>query len=270
MRSVVYERDGQTHTATADKVVLSAGVYHTTQLLLLSGIGPAAELEQLGIPVRHALPGVGENYQDHAFVHITFEGPSHLDEEPIVPRYRLLVKSDPSRPVPNFHIIPRPPTEVQGLKRMMTVSLALLEQTNRGRLSLVSADPHDQIRVDAQLLEHPTDIQSMTDAMQLVYDLLQHESMARYYGPLLQPGPKEDWGRFARETHDSYFHGVGTCRMGPADDPLTVVDQRLQVHGLDNLWVADASVMPTVVHANTNLTCIMIGEVAADLIKAAG
>jgi choline dehydrogenase len=94
--------------------------------------------------------------------------------------------------------------------------------------------------------------------------------MARYYGPLLQPSRKADWGRFARETHDSYFHGVGTCRMGPANDPLAVVDQKLQVHGLDNLWVADASVMPRVVHANTNLTCIMIGEVAADLIKAAG
>jgi choline dehydrogenase len=110
----------------------------------------------------------------------------------------------------------------------------------------------------------------MTDAMALVNDLLQHDSMARYYGPLIQPGPKDDWGRFARATHDSYFHGVGTCRMGPANDPLAVVGQDLQVHGMDNLWVADASVMPTVVHANTNLTCIMIGEVAADLIKAAG
>jgi choline dehydrogenase-like flavoprotein len=270
VRNVVYEQDGQTHTATADKVVLSAGVYHTTQLLLLSGIGPAADLERLGIKVVHALPGVGENYQDHAFVHITFEGPSQLGEEPIVPRYRLLVKSDPSRPVPNFHIIPRPPTEVQGLTRMMPVSLALLEQTNRGRVFLVSTDPHDQVRVEARLLEHPTDVQAMTDAMEFVYDLLQHESMARYYGPLLQPSRKEDWGRFARETHDSYFHGVGTCRMGPANDPLAVVDQKLQVHGIDNLWVADASVMPTVVHANTNLTCIMIGEVAADLIKATG
>jgi choline dehydrogenase len=270
VRSVVYAQDGQPHTATADKVVLSAGVYHTTQLFLLSGIGPAADLERLGIPVVHALPGVGENYQDHAFVHITFEGPSELSEEPIVPRYRLLVRSDPSRPVPNFHIIPRPPTEVQGLKRMMPVSLALLEQTNRGRVSLVSADPHDQVRVDARLLEDPTDVQAMTDAMALVHDLLQHESMARYYGPLLLPSREEDWGRFARATHDSYFHGVGTCRMGPANDPLAVVDQGLQVHGLDNLWVADASVMPRVVHANTNLTCIMIGEVAADLIKAAG
>src|SRR5262249_60876215 len=119
VRSGVYEQDGQTHTATADRVVLSAGVYHTTQLLMLSGIGPAADLERLGIKVVHALPGVGENYQDHAFVHITFEGPSQLGEEPIVPRYRLLMKSDPGRPVPNFHIIPRPPTQVQGLKRMM-------------------------------------------------------------------------------------------------------------------------------------------------------
>jgi choline dehydrogenase len=119
------------------------------------------------------------------------------------------------------------------------------------------------------MLEHPDDLKAMTDAMQFVYDLVQHPSMTRYYGPLLQPGPKDDWGRFARATHDSYHHGVGTCLMGPAENPMTVVGQDLRVHGMDNLWVADASIMPTVTHANTNLTAIMIGEHAADLIKAA-
>jgi choline dehydrogenase len=110
----------------------------------------------------------------------------------------------------------------------------------------------------------------MTSAMQFVYDLVQHESMKTYYGPLLQPGPRDDWARFARATHDSYHHGVGTCMMGPADNKMAVVDQKLRVHGMDNLWVADASIMPTVTHANTNLTAIMIGEVASDCIKEAG
>jgi choline dehydrogenase len=93
--------------------------------------------------------------------------------------------------------------------------------------------------------------------------------MKDYFGPLLQPGPKDDWATFARTTFDSYHHGVGTCMMGPASNPMTVVDQQLRVHGMDNLWVADASIMPVVTHANTNLTAIMIGERAADFIKAA-
>ena len=269
VESVVYEQDGQQHTAVGDKVVLSAGVYHTPQLLMLSGIGPAQELERLGIEVRHALEGVGGNYQDHAVVYMTFEGPTAFHEDWVVPRFRLIYKTDPSLSCGDFHIIPRPPTEVQGLKRMMPVSLHLLEQRNRGRVTLASTDPHDLVVVDAQMLEHPDDVKAMTTAMQFVYDLTQHESMGRYYGPLLQPGPKDDWGHFARATHDSYHHGVGTCVMGPADNPLAVVDQKLRVHGMDNLWVADASIMPTVTHANTNLTAILIGEVASDLVAAA-
>jgi len=266
---VVYEQDGQTHIASGDQVVLCAGVYHTPQILMLSGIGPARELERLGIKVVQGLDGVGENYQDHAVVYMTFEGPTHFQEDWVVPRFRLIVKSDPSLPAGNFHIIPRPPTEVQGLKRMMPISLHLLEQRNRGRVYLASADPHDLPLIDAGMLEHPGDVEAMTSAMRFVCDLVQHESMQRYYGPLLQPGPKDDWARFARATYDSYHHGVGTCVMGPASDPLAVVDQTLRVHGMDNLWVADASIMPTVTRANTNLTCIMIGEVVSDLIKAA-
>ena len=267
---VRYEHDGQAHTVAGDKVLLSAGVYHTPQILMLSGIGPARELERLGIKVVQALEGVGQNYQDHAVVYMTFEGPTHFQEDWVVPRFRLIVKSDPSRPCGNFHIIPRPATEVQGLTRMMPISLHLLEQTNRGCVYLESADPRALPAVEANMLEHPADVEAMTAAMRFVCDLVQHESMQRYYGPLLQPGPKDDWGRFARATHDSYHHGVGTCMMGPADNPLAVVDQRLRVHGMDNLWVADASIMPTVTHANTNLTCIMIGEVASDLLEAAG
>ncbi|HEY7061531.1 MAG TPA: GMC family oxidoreductase [Chloroflexota bacterium] len=263
---VRYEKDGQVHTAAGDQVVLCAGVFHSPQILMLSGIGPAKELERLGIPVRHALEGIGENYHDHPTVYMTFEGPTHFQEDWVVPRFRLIIKSAPDRPTGNFHIHMRPPTEVQGLKRMMPISLHLLEQHNRGRLTLTSADPHEPPLVDAQMLVHPTDVKAMTDAMQFIYDMTQHPSMARYYGPLLQPGPQDDWGEFARKTHDSYHHGVGTCMMGPASDPMAVVDQKLRVHGMDNLWVADASIMPQVVHANTNVTCLMIGEIVSDRI----
>ncbi len=265
---VRYEKDGTLQTTVGDQVVLSAGCYHSPQILMLSGIGPAKDLERLGIPVVHALEGVGENYQDHAVVYMTFEGPSEFPTDWVVPRFRLIVKSDPSLPCGNFHINMRPPTEVAGLKRMMPLSAHLLEQRNRGRVSLVSTDPHELPRIDARMLEDPDDIEAMTAAMQFMYDLVQHPSMKAYYGPLLQPGPKDSWAQFARSTFDSYHHGSGTCMMGLADNPMAVVDSRLRVHGMDNLMVADASIMPTVSHANTNLTAIMIGEVASDLIKA--
>jgi len=268
--SVVYERDGERRSVAADQVLLSAGVYHSPQLLMLSGIGPAAALERHGIRVVHALEGVGENYQDHAVVYLTFEAGPACEANWIVPRFVMLIKSDPSRPCIDFHVIPRVPTDVQGLRRTVSISQHLLEQRNRGRVSLASTDPHEQPSVDARLLEDPDDLTAMTAAMRFIHGLVQHPSMRDYYGPLLLPGPTDDWGRFARATLDSYHHGVGTCMMGPADNPMAVVDERLRVHGMDNLWVADASIMPTVTHANTNLTCIMIGEVASDCIKAAG
>jgi choline dehydrogenase len=152
---------------------------------------------------------------------------------------------------------------------MMPVSLHLLEQHNRGRVTLESTDPTAQPLVDARLLEHPDDLRAMTSAMRFVRDLFDDPTTKPFYGELLQPGPRDDWETFAKTTLDSYHHGVGTCLMGPANNPMAVVDQTLRVHGLDNVWVADASIMPTVVHANTNLTAIMIGERAADFVKAA-
>ena len=92
--------------------------------------------------------------------------------------------------------------------------------------------------------------------------------MRVFYGPLLEPKEGEDWALFARSQYDSFHHGVGTCMMGPSSDPMAVVDQRLRVHGVSNLWVADASIMPTIPHAPTNLACILIGERLADFLAA--
>lgn len=261
-----YEKDGKVQTALGAQVVLSAGVYHTPQILMLSGIGPPAELARHGIEVLHALPGVGENYQDHPVVYMTFEGRRTLQEDWVIPRFRLIYKSHANRGCGNFHIVMRPPTVVQGLKAMMPISAHLLEQHNRGRLVLKSADPHELPGVDPGMLEDPEDIKAMTSAMDFIFRLAQSGPAKDYYGPLLQPGPKEDWARFARSTYDSYHHGVGTCMMGPDFNKMAVVDQHLRVHGMRNLWIADASIMPTVTHANTNLTAIMIGECLSDFL----
>lgn len=267
VEGVTYDRHGQTHTATADRVVLSAGVYHSPQILMLSGIGPSADLRRLGLPVIQHLDGVGGNYQDHATVEMTYEGRDDFEPDWVIPRFRLMYKSDPSLPTGNFHMFQRPPITVPGLKRMMPVSANLLEQREPGRVYLTSTDPAELPAIDDAMLKHPDDIKAMLTAMEFLHELVQHESMARHYGPLMQPGPDDDWAEYARGTHGSYHHGAGTCMMGPASDPMAVVDHRLRVHGVENLYVADASIMPTVTHANTNIATIMIGERAADIIR---
>ena len=110
------------------------------------------------------------------------------------------------------------------------------------------------------MLEHPEDLKAMVEAMHFIDDLVHKGPAREFYGPLIQPGPADDWGKFARSTYDSYHHGVGTCKMGQASDNMAVVDEKLRVHGMSNLWVGDASIMPVVSRANTNLTSIMIGE----------
>ena len=267
---VRYTKDGKNHTATADQIVLSAGVYHSPQILMLSGIGPRPELERHGIRVLHALDGVGENYQDHPVVTMTLKAKNEGKNKP-QPRGRstlkLYFKSDPAREYLDFHIILREVTNVAGLGDMISFSCHLLEQANRGQLSLKSSDPSDLPVIDPQMLEDPRDIRAMLSAMKFVQQLANTEPLNKYCGSLFSPDPEEDWGKFARSTYTSYFHGVGTCKMGPASDRTAVVDQHLRVHGMDNLWIGDASIMPTVAHANTNLTCMMIGERAADFIK---
>ena len=266
---VRYRIAGNEHTATADKVVLSAGVYHSPQILMLSGIGPRDELERHGISVVHRLDGVGENYQDHPVVTMTLKAKTNGLESQARGRstLKLYFKSDPAREYIDFHIILRDITTVSGIGDMIGFSCHLLEQTNRGRLTLQSSDPTDLPIIDPRMLEHPKDIQAMVSAMKFVQRLAATEPMDRFCGELFSPSPDEDWTKFARSAYTSYFHGVGTCKMGPASDPMAVVDQHLRVHGMENLWIGDASIMPTVAHANTNLTSMMIGERAADFIK---
>jgi choline dehydrogenase len=179
-----------------------------------------------------------------------------------------MMKSDPSRPEADMHVVMRPPSALGDRGSLMPVSLALLGQRNRGRVSLASADPQGLPLVDAGMLEDPNDLAAMTAAMRFVMTFTQDAMMTPFYGSLRVPDADENWASYALTTHDSYHHGVGTCKMGPAEDSLAVVDQRLQVHGMENLWVADASIMPKIPHANTNLAAIMIGEVVADVIRA--
>ena len=266
---VRYRKDGRDYSPTADKVVLSAGVYHSPQILMLSGIGPSAQLKQLGIPVVQDMAGVGENYQDHPMLTMNFKANPIKQEWLMRGRstLKLYFKTDPAREYINFHIIPREAIALTGLGDMLGFSCNLLEQTNRGKLTLQSANPNDLPNIDPQVLEHPNDIAAMLAAMKFVQRLTSTEPLSQFYGELFSPNLNEDWKKFARSSYTSYYHGIGTCKMGPASDSMAVVDQRMRVHGVDNLWIGDASIMPTVVHANTNLTVMMIAERGAEFIK---
>ena len=266
---VCYRVDDREYSAQGDKIVLSAGVYHSPQILMLSGVGPRTELARHGIPLVKELPGVGDNYQDHPVITMTFKAKTHGHKPEARGRstLKLHYKSDPARDTLDFHIILREITTVSGIGDMLGFSCHLLEQRNRGLLTLASRDPAELPIIDPGLLEHPQDLQAMLAAMKFVQQVGATEPLNKICGELFSPNPTEDWEKFARTTYTSYFHGVGTCKMGPASDPQAVVNQQLRVHGMENLWVGDASIMPTVVHANTNLTSMMIGERTAEFIE---
>ncbi len=247
----------------ADSVVLAGGVFHSPQLLMLSGIGPAAEIERVGLPVSHALDGVGANYQDHAVVYVTFQGTTDLREEYVIPKVRLIAKSDDALEGPDLHVFMRPTIRVPGLAPMLPVSLHLLEHRSAGRVTLASANPDDLPVVAPALLEHPDDVRALVNGIRFVTRLTRHPALAAFYGPLLTPESEDQWEEHVLSSYITYYHGVGTCRIGREDDPGAVVDPTLRVHGIDNLIVADASVLPTVPHANTNLAAILVGEIAA-------
>jgi choline dehydrogenase len=252
-----------TEVVEAGRVVLAAGVYHSPQLLMLSGIGPPDELRRHGIDVHLALDGVGANLQDHAVVYVTFQGTSDMQEDYVIPKVRLIARSSPDQVAPDLHVFMRPSIRMPGLPPMLPVSLHLLEHRSAGRVTLASPAPDELPVIDPALLQHPDDVRALVDGIRFVRDLTRHPSLAAFYGDLLTPASEDEWEEHVRTSYITYYHGVGTCRIGPEGDAGAVVDPRLRIHGLDNLYVADASVLPTVPHANTNLAAILVGEVAA-------
>jgi choline dehydrogenase len=255
-------------TIEAGEVVIAAGVYHSPQLLLLSGIGPPGHLEDVGVTVRHPLEGVGRNYQDHAVVYMTFQSPVDGREDYAIPKVRLIARSDARLDHADLHVFMRPTIRMPGMPGLLPWSIHLLEHRSPGRVRLVSADPAALPLVEPQLLEHPEDVAAMIGGMRFVADLAGHPRLQPYFGDLIQPERDEDAAAYARRTFTTYHHGVGTCRLGDETDELAVVDPELRVRGIGNLRVADASVLPVVPHANTNVSAILAAEVAARALRA--
>jgi choline dehydrogenase len=299
---LVYRRGGEERTVEAAEVVLAAGAIASPQLLMLSGIGPAAHLAEHGIPVRHDLPGVGRNLQDHYQARIVYRctRPITLNEvshalwrKALAGLEWALFRTGPltvgagvvalfwrtrpelATPDVEFHVIPfsadRPGEPLHPFPGF-TVSTCQLRPESRGRLELRSADPADAPKIFPNYLATETDRRTMVDGLELIRRIAAQPALRPYVAEEHLPGPacrsREDLLAYVREKGTTIFHPTSTCAMGPASDPMVVVDPRLRVHGLEGLRVADASIMPTVVSGNTNAACIMIGERCADFIRA--
>jgi choline dehydrogenase len=266
------ESGGHVQRVYGSEIVLCANAIFSPQLLMLSGIGPASHLRAHGVPVVHDLPGVGGNLRDHPTVSIRWQAPPTLDvpENPIGPqKVALRYTAEGSRLRNDMITVMRFRYDL----RQAVMSAGLYLAKSEGRISLSSVDPVEQPFIDYNLLSEPYDLKRMRDGVRMQLDLARHHRLAGIIGDLVEPAPDvaasdaalDEWMLTRVSTMQ---HISSTCKMGPSSDPLAVVDQHCRVHGIEGLRVADTSVMPDCVRANTNATTIMIGERVADFVAA--
>jgi choline dehydrogenase len=284
------------------EVILASGAIGTPQILQLSGIGPADLLRAHGLTVEHDLPGVGENLQDHLQIRAVFGvegvktlntmvhswwGKARIGLEYLVRRsgpmsmapsqLGAFTRSDPARPHPNveYHVQPLSLDAFgQPLHRFnaFTASVCNLNPTSRGSVRIRSPRPQDAPAIAPMYLSTDADRRVAADSLRLTRRIAAQPALAKYRPREIRPGVQfdsdEELARLAGDIGTTIFHPVGTTKMGPASDPLAVVDARLRVHGVAGLRIADAGVMPTITSGNTNSPTLMIAERAAEWIAA--
>ena len=269
---------GETFTADADLIVLSAGAIASPHLLLLSGVGPAAHLRSMGIPVVKDLPGVGQNLRDHPLVSVRVKTKADFPLDADAPRIQTVLRytATGSDLRNDMQILPSSfstplggdPYAEEGIRFTCILELA----KSQGEVYLNSTDPDEQPSINCHYLDDHWDRERLREAVRMSAKFMEHESFRDIVDGLIEPkesdlASDDDLDAWMLENVDIGQHLSGTCKMGPASDPMAVADQYGRVHGIENLRVADASVMPDVIRANTNLTTIMIGERVAEWIK---
>lgn len=301
---VQYQQQNSLLTLRAKKeVILSAGAIHSPQLLMLSGIGCKDELEQLNITVQHDLKGVGKNLQDHVdaiivnrhkrenliclqpkpFINLAKQGVRFIKHKTGTMTSSLVesggfsaLNGDPnSRPDIQWQLIAGAMDDhgrnmkiffEQGL----SMHVCLLRPKSRGSITLKDNDIDSSPLINGNLLSHEDDVNDMVKAVRMTRELMATPPLARNNLGEIFPGKAVQTDdqiiEFLKTKSNNIYHPVGTCKMG--NDAMAVVNERLQVHGVDRLRVVDGSIMPTIVSANTNAPCIMIGAKAADMILA--
>ncbi len=263
-------------TIAARHVVLSAGAYGSPAVLWRSGIGPAGQLRALGIAVRHDRPGVGDRLSDHPRIGMRFAAPRAALGAPGPGCQVLLTMASPAaRDGHDLHLFPWSLSEAgdSPTGARFTLHVALMTPLSRGRVRLRSADPADKPMIDVGWLSDGSDLPRLLAGVRAARRLVAQPSLAAIALRELTPGPAAqddaELGAAVRANLGTYFHPVGTCAMGPADDTAAVVGAHGAVHGVDGLWVVDASIMPTIPAANTQLATIMLAERCARALAAA-
>ena len=271
---VEVESGGETFVVQGGEIVLCAGAVASPQLLMLSGFGPAAQLGPLGIPVEVDLPGVGQNMRDHPNVSVRFLVKEGLPQDPNGMRALRLHYTASGSDTPNDMILSPASlnTVVRDDNPAHSVNCGLYLAAGKGELRLVSADPHTPPSMDYRYLEEEWDRERLRECVRLCVSLLRHSAYHGVIEEITAPTPAdletdEALDGWLRRNVSTSYHVSGTCKMGVDADPMAVVDQLLRVRGVSNLRVADASIMPDVVRANTNVTTMMIAERVADFIK---
>jgi len=297
---VRYEHHGVEVTARAQaEVILSAGAVHSPQLLMLSGIGPADHLRDMGIKVHTHLPGVGENLQDHMYMMIQYESKqpvtlnkyARLDKQAVAGIQWFASKTGPlstnhvevgaffrsragiEHPDVQIHF---KPVLLEGWQLSKThgynFGAGTLRATSVGSLRLNSADPNDAPLIDPNYLATQEDIIDMRNALKLTREVAMQDAFAPFRGREITPGSQHQSDKeidaYIRANAGSGYHLCGTCRMGT--DDLSVCAPDLKVHGLEGLRVIDASIFPDEPSANTNAPSFMVGERGADLVLGNG
>ena len=281
---VIVRQDGQQVEVAADLVVVAAGAYGSPAVLLRSGLGPAEELAAASIRVRADLPGVGHNLVDHPNLSVWFQPraglleatDTHYAADP--GRALTVIRAQSRRCAPDrwdLHIylfidesdLDEPPF-VSG-ERFPTIVAVALKPESRGRVRIRSADPEAVPVVEHGFLTDPDghDVSMLMDGVQLARRLAATKALSGLCEGELAPGADLEDGElqaYARRWVGGHWHPVGTCRMGPETDPDAVVDHNGCVHGFANLFVADASVMPTIPRANTHLPVLAVAERIAE------
>lgn len=262
-----------------DEIVVSCGAIASPQLLLLSGVGPAGQLNQHGIDVVHDLDGVGKNLRDHPLVVVLFRtGPDGGHHGGQVVQAGLRWTAEGSATRNDLYLIPITVASARGSAFSPDhevgtgIGVALENPSTAGVLRLASADPHDQPYFDYRYLADASDRKRLREGVRLAIQLSEGSAYNTVFGARLAPSDHElaaddDLDHWMQMNATTQHHSAGTCKMGPSSDPTAVVDQHGRVHGLEGLRVADASIMPDVIRANTNATAIMIGERVAGLMR---
>ncbi len=265
------------------QIILSAGAIDTPRLLMLSGIGAADDLRALGIEVQHNLPGVGENLIDHPESIILWEivrpmpPGTTMDSDCVMFVNRLGLDERPDLMFHTYQIPFTFNTERLGYpvpENAMCMTPNIPRSRSVGRMWLLSSNPEIKPALDFRYFmdEDGYDAQTIVDGLKIARDVAATEPFKSWIKREIAPGPElksdEELSRYGRAVHHTVYHPLGTCKMGAVDDETAVVDPTLRVRGIDGLTIADGSIFPSMITVNPMVCIYMIGEKAADLVRA--